>query len=114
MRSRAAEGDALAGLQGRWRIRRRSGLIPPVGVSKRIGPHSGCTLLFGIPVAWFRVRGRELRYRVLPIVDELTPGPGGSWLGTGRALGWEFCRFAMHPAPGDQRPGPGGTLPGSR
>jgi hypothetical protein len=49
----------------------------------------------GIPVAWFRLAGERLRYVGLPIVDELTELPDGSWSGRGLVLGREFRRFRM-------------------
>ncbi|MBF5043897.1 hypothetical protein FGE12_15965 [Aggregicoccus sp. 17bor-14] len=93
-----------ASLEGRWYVRRVSGLLPP-GVTKRIGVGSGWTLLLGLPVAPFRVLGaqgapsadRVLRYRVLPIRDELSPRADGSWEGRGLLLGLEFCRFRLEP-----------------
>ena len=81
-------------------MRRESGLLPP-GVTKRIGAGSGWTLLLGVPVASFRVEqrpgGRTLRYRLLPIHDELSPRPDGAWEGRGLLLGREFCRFRLEP-----------------
>jgi hypothetical protein len=92
----------MATLEGRWKVRRESGLLPPRGVSKRIGPGSGWTLLLGLPVASFRVEraGGEtctLRYRLLPIRDELSLRADGSWAGRGLLLGREFCRFRLEP-----------------
>lgn len=81
-------------------MRREAGLLPP-GVSKRIGSGSGWTLLLGLPVASFRVveggEGRTLRYRLLPIRDELRPRADGGWDGRGLLLGREFCRFRLEP-----------------
>ena len=91
----------MATLEGRWKVRRESGLLPPRGVSKRIGAGSGWTLLLGLPVAPFRVErageGRTLRYRLLPIRDELSLRADGSWAGRGLLLGREFCRFRLEP-----------------
>ena len=91
----------MARLEGHWKVRRQSGLLPPRGVSKRIGAGSGWTLLAGLPVASFRVEAsgeaRTLRYRLLPIRDELRPRPDGSWEGRGLLLGREFCRFRLEP-----------------
>jgi hypothetical protein len=93
----------MATLEGRWKVRRESGLLPPLGVSKRIGVGSGWTLLAGLPVASFRVEdaggeARRLRYRLLPIRDELSPRADGSWVGRGLLLGREFCRFRLEPS----------------
>ena len=82
-------------LEGAWRVKRISGLLPPAGVTKHIGGGAGATRVLGLPVAAFRVRGLSLVYRFLPIRDELTPRPDGSWDGRGLLLGWEFCRFRL-------------------
>jgi hypothetical protein len=92
----------MAMLEGHWKVRRESGLLPPLGVSKRIGEGRGWTRLLGLPVASFRVLergpGRTLRYTVLPIRDELWPRSDGGWDGRGLLLGREFCRFRLEPA----------------
>lgn len=80
------------------RVIRRSDLLPPVGMSKRIVRDAGVTQLFGIPVAPFSVvrsRGPQLRYRCLPIVDVLSPRSDGGWDGRGLLMGLEFCRFRL-------------------
>jgi hypothetical protein len=82
-------------LDGRWRVERESGLLPPFGVTKHIRSDRGSTCLFGVPVAFFRVRGAKLVYRGLPVEDDLSPRPDGSWSGRGRLLGREFCRFRL-------------------
>ena len=91
----------MSRLEGSWKVRRQSGLLPPRGVSKRIGTGTGWTLVVGVPVASFRVeaRGEErtLRYRLLPIRDELRPRSDGGWEGRGLLLGREFCRFRLEP-----------------
>jgi hypothetical protein len=85
-------GDAAPA--GRWRVERVGGLLPP-GLRKRIGQDGGSTRLGPLPLAVFRVRGRTLDYRLLPIRDELTPSADGTWLGRGLVLGREFCRFRL-------------------
>lgn len=82
-------------LDGTWRVVRRSGLLPPLGVSKSISRGAGVTRLFGIPVAPFAVRGSQLRYRCLPVVDVLSPRADGDWDGRGLLFGVEFCRFRL-------------------
>ena len=52
---------------GRWRVERISGLLPPHGLRKRIGPDAGSTRLGPVPLAVFRVRGPTLDYRLLPV-----------------------------------------------
>lgn len=81
---------------GRWRVERVGGLLPP-GLRKRIGRNGGSTRLGPLPLALFRVRGRTLDYRLLPIRDELTPAGDGTWLGRGLLFGREFCRFRLVP-----------------
>jgi hypothetical protein len=81
---------------GRWRVERVDGLLPP-GLRKRIGRRGGSTSLGPVPLAFFRVRGRTLDYRLLPVRDELTPAEDGTWLGRGLLLGREFCRFRLVP-----------------
>jgi hypothetical protein len=81
-------------LEGHWRVRRISGLLPP-GVTKQIGSTTGRTLLFGIPIGSFRIAGHRLIYRLWPIVDEVEAGPDGLFVGRGRLFGWPFCRFRL-------------------
>jgi hypothetical protein len=76
-------------------VERVSGLLPPVGVGKRIGACSGVTTVFGIPVAPFTVTGQKLLYRWLPIQDTLALEEGGDWYGEGRLAGHRFCRFRL-------------------
>ena len=80
---------------GRWRVERIAGLLPPAGLRKHIGRSGGSTTLGPLPLALFRVRGRTLDYRLLPIRDELTPASDGTWLGRGLLFGREFCRFRL-------------------
>ena len=89
-------------LDGDWRVERISGVLPPNGVTKHIHGGAGVTRVLGLRVAAFRVRGLSLDYRLVPIRDELTPGPDGSWDGRALLLGREFCRFRLTraPAPG--------------
>jgi hypothetical protein len=84
-------------LAGQWHVRRESGLLPPFGIQKRIGPSAGVTCIGIVPVLPFRIRGNELRYWLLPIVDVLTPQPDGTWAGRGLIFGREFCRFRLEP-----------------
>jgi hypothetical protein len=81
-------------ISGRWRVERVGGLLPP-GLRKRIGPAGGSTSLGPLPLAVFRIRGRTLEYRLLPIRDELTAAGDGTWLGRGLVFGREFCRFRL-------------------
>jgi hypothetical protein len=90
-----AQTNPVRELDGDWRVERIDGLLPPMGVTKRIRGESGWTLVGGMPVAFFRVAATTLVYRGWPIRDELEPGPDGSWLGRGLLAGREFCRFRM-------------------
>jgi hypothetical protein len=92
--------DVLARFRGRWQVVRVSGLLPPVGVTKRIAGDEGCTYLFGVPIGRFHIEaGRPVRfvYRFWPIVDELDVPPDGPSAARGRGLvfGHVFCRFAL-------------------
>jgi hypothetical protein len=81
-------------LAGHWRVERTSGLLPPFGLRKRIGPDGGWTALGPIPLAPFRVRGRTLDYAVWPVKDELVEREE-DWVGRGLIFGREFCRFRL-------------------
>jgi hypothetical protein len=86
-------------LDGRWRVRRRTGVLVP-GFSKRMHDAGGCTYLWGIPIGRFRVRetptGCALEYVRWPIVDELEPRDDGAWWhGNGRVFGHTFCAFSL-------------------
>jgi len=81
-------------LDGRWRVVRESGLLPP-GVTKEIEGERGWTLVAGVPAAPFRVRGTELDYQLLPVRDLLTAEPDGSWSGRALLAGRELCRFRL-------------------
>lgn len=87
--------NAVSELEGDWRVERESGLLPPLGVSKRIGSRTGWTFLAGVPVAPFRVVGTTLEYLGWPVTDELAPRADGTWEGRGLLLGREFCRFRL-------------------
>ena len=82
-------------LEGDWLVERVAGLLPPLGLTKRIAKGRGWTRLAGIPVAPFRVVGRTLVYRGWPVRDDLEQESEGSWSGRGLVLGREFCRFRL-------------------
>ena len=85
----------MTSLEGTWRVERVSGLLPPLGLSKRIAGGRGWTLAAGLPVAAFRLEGTDLVYRLWPIRDELEPAGDTSWNGRGLVFGREFCRFRL-------------------
>jgi hypothetical protein len=82
-------------LRGDWRVERLSGLLPPVGIAKRIGVSSGVITVFGVPVAPFTASGHDLLYRWLPVRDTLVPDGTGGFAGEGRLFGRAFCRFRL-------------------
>lgn len=85
-------------LDGRWKVRRESGFLPPIGVRKFIAGDHGWTLVAGfIPVAPFKVDGMELVYRLWPVRDEVLL-KDGKWFGRGYIFGKKFCEFSLEPA----------------
>lgn len=88
-------GDRVAPPMGYWRVVRRSGLLPPLGITKRIGRTEGATHVFGMPVAAFDVAGRSLIYRSFPVRDRIVQTPDGRWEGEGLVFGLPFCRFEL-------------------
>jgi hypothetical protein len=88
----------MAILDGRWKVRRESGLLPPFGIGKRIRHGKGWTELVYVPILPFRVNGLTLTYLFVPIRDELTPRGDGTFGGVAYFLGWRFCHFRMEPA----------------
>ncbi len=66
------EAATTDGLQGSWKVRRVSGLLPP-GVTKEIQGDRGRTLLFGLHFGSFRIDGPRFVYLFWPIVDVLEP-----------------------------------------
>jgi ferritin-like metal-binding protein YciE len=89
-------------LEGVWRVERTGGLLPPMaGVRKRIEGARGETRA-GPLVGWpfgieRRPEGFALVYRppFSAFVDEVRPGPEGSWVGSSTVGGREFGRFSM-------------------
>jgi hypothetical protein len=95
--SPSPDGEEIEGgaLDGSWRVERVSGWLLPFGLHKEVAEGRGSTRLGPLPVSFFDVRGRTLRYRGLPVRDELAPMPDGTWLGRGFVFGREFCRFRL-------------------
>ncbi|MGA9520453.1 MAG: hypothetical protein WBV82_03255 [Myxococcaceae bacterium] len=89
----------MAAFDGRWKVRRESGLLLPFGIRKFISGDHGWTQLGPIPVAPFRVEGTRLTYRGWPIRDELQQAEDGVWHGTGYLFGRRFCTFRLDPLP---------------
>ena len=82
-------------LQGSWKVRRVSGLLPP-GVTKEIRGEHGRTLLFGRHFGAFRIDGPRFVYVFWPIVDVLEPpAPDQPIVGRGTVFGITFCRFRL-------------------
>ena len=90
---------------GRYRVERISGLLPP-GLGKTIRANRGVTTLAGRPLAHFGVAGRSLIYDWLPVRDRLERDPDGCWTGRGIVAGVEFCRFRLVPQDSGDVPEP--------
>lgn len=93
--------------EGRWKVERTGGLLPPmIGVRKSIRLAGGETRVGPLPVWPFRNRREEDRVALVyrrpfsMFVDEVRPGPEGSWLGRMTVLGLELGRFRMTPLEG--------------
>jgi len=88
----------LRDLDGEWRVRRESGLLPPMfGVRKVVAGDHGWTTL-GPVRAGFDVVGNELRYRgaLRGFVDVLERD-GNEWRGRALLRGREYGRFRLMP-----------------
>ena len=86
-------------LQGRWRVRRTGGLLPPlVGVRKRIQGGRGETAIGPLPGFPFDVDGLRLRYRspLRGLVDELEPDDDG-FRGRATFRGRRLGTFELRP-----------------
>jgi hypothetical protein len=89
-------------LEGRWRLERLSGALPPlIGAHKEIRGDRGKTRFGPFPGVSFRVEEREdclaLVYRApfSALVDEVRRESDGSWLGEATLGGRAFGRFRM-------------------
>jgi len=91
-----------AELEGRWRVERLSGALPPlIGAHKEIQGNRGATRFGPVPGVSFRIEEREdylaFVYR-LPssmLIDEVREESEGSWLGEATLAGRAFGRFRM-------------------
>lgn len=90
------------GLDGRWRVERLGGLLPPMpGVSKEIHGGRGKTRFGSLLSLPFRVERRAdciaLVYSppLSALVDKLTVGSGDSLAGRAVLGGYELGRFRM-------------------
>lgn len=88
----------MAALDGRWKVRREKGLLPPFGLRKEIDGDHGWTKVGPVPVAPFKVAGSELLYHLWPLRDELDRLDDGTYLGRGYAFGRKYCEFRLEPA----------------
>ena len=87
----------MTGLDGEWRVERRSGFLPPMpGVRKRIGGVRGETSIGPFPGLPFRVEGLSLHYLgpFSGFVDVLEP-EGDGYTGRATFRGRELGRFAL-------------------
>ncbi len=89
-------------LEGRWRLERLSGVLPPlIAARKEIRGYRGKTQLGPLLEASFRVEEREdclaLIYRppFSMLVDEVRKESEGSWLGKATLGGRAFGQFRM-------------------
>jgi hypothetical protein len=88
-------------LDGEWRLRRTSGLLPPLGAMRKlIDGARGWTLLGAVSVP-FDVVGNELHYRfpLSGMVDVLTPDGPDSAAGRATLFGREYGTFLMERVP---------------
>lgn len=84
-------------LEGRWRVERTGGLLPPLyGITKRIEGDRGETLIGGLVGIPFRVEGLDLHYLgpLRGLVDALEPD-GGGFRGVAYLFGREYGRFVL-------------------
>jgi hypothetical protein len=91
-------------LDGRWALRRESGLLPPLRVlHKRIDGRRGSTRLGRLVRLPFRVEdgpaGPELVYAgpLRVVRDRLEPDGNGGWAGQAHVFGVRVGRFRMMP-----------------
>ena len=88
-------------LDGRWKLRRTGGLLPPLRMlHKRIDGGHGATHLTGPVRVPFDVKlgeeGRaELVYPFGLLRDQLVSDGEGGWVGEFRVLGFQVGRFRM-------------------
>ncbi len=89
-------------LEGRWRLERLSGVLPPlIAARKEIRGHRGKTQFGPLLEASFRVEEREdclaLIYRppFSMLVDKVRKESEGSWLGKATLGGRAFGQFRM-------------------
>ncbi len=94
----------MDGLEGRYRVERTGGLLPPMpGVTKRVDGAAGSTRVVEV-LGWpFRLErggdGLRLVYRA-PLgflVDELRPAGDGVWHGRATAAGRQYGTFRLVP-----------------
>jgi hypothetical protein len=87
-------------LEGRWKVERIRGLLPPF-VYKEIRGLVGRTYLGPVPVGSFDLAGTaakvSLLYRLWPVRDEVRLEVDGTWSGRAYFFGREFCRFRLVP-----------------
>lgn len=101
-RGRGRDQPTAKPLEGRWRLERLSGVLPPLsGACKEIRGNRGKTRFDPLPGIPFRVDEREavlaLVYRrpFSMLVDEVREGPDGAWFGKATLSGCAIGRFRM-------------------
>jgi hypothetical protein len=93
----SAKSAANGVLDGEWRLRRTSGLLPPLGAMRKlIDGTCGWTLLGSVSMP-FDVVGNELHYRfpLTGMVDVLTPDGRDSAAGRATLFGRQYGTFRM-------------------
>jgi hypothetical protein len=95
-------GALMGALDGRWRVERLGGFLPPMaGIGKEIRGDRGTVRLGWLRGPSFRVRGHAEDTALVydrplsALVDELEAGPGDSWVGRTLLCGCELGRFRM-------------------
>jgi hypothetical protein len=84
-------------LDGRWRVKRLGGLLPPLGiVRKEIVGSSGRTVIGPLSL-WFDVRGTRLHYRapLKGLVDVIEPTEDDARRGRAELLGARIGTFLL-------------------
>lgn len=100
--NRRSGGDRnpMSKLEGRWRVERLSGMLPPmVGVSKEILGERGKTRLGPLLSLPFQIEKREdcivFVYPSSMLVDEIRYASEDSWVGRAVLAGYELGRFRI-------------------
>jgi hypothetical protein len=85
----------VSSLEGDWRVKRLSGVLPPLPISKHIEGQSGVTRIGRLRIP-FRIVGMTLQYRppLQAFADELEAS-GEGFVGRATLFGQEYARFRL-------------------